>query len=134
MLRKFQTITLFAYFACMLSLFVACSNEDVPVEDSETKIPDYGVSTKIIGDWKCAESENESLIPIGFCFSVTQNLIAVPNGNSTLIHYGLIQSESRKRCSFGDGPVVGINKLTDDELSLAYTSDTTYNFNFVRPD
>lgn len=134
MLRKYQTITLFAYFACMLSLFVACSNEDVPVGDIETVIPGSSVNEKIVGDWKCVESENESLIPVGFLFTVTQGMVAVPDGNSALIHYGVIQSESRKRYSFGDGPIVAVNKLTDDELSLAYTSDTTYNFNFLRPD
>lgn len=98
------------------------------------EIPGASIGSKLVGMWVCTETDNESLIPVGFLFTVTQGMVAVPDGNSALIHYGVIQSESRKRYSFGDGPIVAVNKLTDDELSLAYTSDTTYNFNFLRPD
>ena len=127
MLRRYQTIT---FFVCMLSFIVACSNEDVPVVDSEMEIPGASIGSKLVGFWVCVETDNESLIPVGFHFDVSQELVVEPDRDSPLIHYGYVQVN--KRVTFGDGPALSINNLIDGELSLAYTSDTTYNFSFVR--
>ena len=139
MLRKYQIVTLFTIFACMLSLFVACSNEDVPVEDLDMA-PGPTLNSRFLGDWTCVESENESLIYLGFFFSVEyyqerygQILVARPNGNSALIHYGGIWREGGNIYTFGGGPKLSIYNLTDDKPQLSYTSDTTYSFTFGRP-
>ena len=130
MLRKYQSITIFAFFTCMLSLCVACSNDDVPVGDEEMEIPGASMRSKLVGNWVCGETENQSLIPIGFYFTVMENMQVIPNGNSPLIRSGVVQGG--RSVTFGDGPVLTINELTDVKLLLAYTSDTTYNFSFVR--
>ena len=134
MFRKYQTITFFACLACMLSLYFACSNDDVPVVDSEMEPPGSSVLSRLVGDWTCVESQNESLIPVGFFFTVSQNMIVSPQGGSVLIHSGLVQREGGKRYKFGDGPALQLNILPDDKLSLTYTSDTIYAFSFVRPE
>ena len=130
MLRKYQTITIFALFACMLSFIVACSNDDVPVGEDEMEIPGASIGSRLVGMWVCTETDNESLIPVGFHFDVSQELVVKPDRDSPLIHYGYVQVN--KRVTFGDGPALSINNLIDGELSLAYTSDTTYIFSFVR--
>ena len=74
MLRKYQTITIFALFACMLSFIVACSNDDVPVGEDEMEIPGASIGSRLVGMWVCTETDNESLIPVGFHFTVSQEL------------------------------------------------------------
>ena len=94
------------------------------------EIPGASIGSRLVGMWVCTETDNESLIPVGFHFTVSQELVVDPDGNSPLIHYGTV--EGNKRVTFGDGPALTINNLIDGELSLAYTSDTTYNFSFAR--
>ena len=94
------------------------------------EIPGASMRSKLVGNWVCGETENQSLIPIGFYFTVMENMQVIPNGNSPLIRSGVVQGG--RSVTFGDGPVLTINELTDVKLLLAYTSDTTYNFSFVR--